>query len=291
VSAVAPPPEPRADAPFGTFAPSAGRLRLLRMAQGAPRNLLGQQLARWIRDIYLWRAPMPVDVSVGELKLRCHLRDNTCERKFVFTPWRFDPMEMTALANALPEDGVFVDVNANVDLYALHAALCLGRTGRIVAFEPSPDALARLRFNLAATASSRLNWPRMHVCDHGISDREEVRELHVDAGNLGGGSILDGGARFSETGSRVSQRIRCRPLLESLLDLGIDCIDVLKIDIEGAEDVALVPFLAQAMESMLPRRIIVENSEALWKRDLKDAFAARGYRLLARSRLNSVYKH
>jgi hypothetical protein len=62
-----------------------------------------------------------------------------------------------------------------------------------------------------------------------------------------------------------------------LLDRGIDCIDVLKIDMEGAGDVALVPFLAQAME-------------ALWKRDLKGAFAARGYRLLARSRLNSVYR-
>jgi FkbM family methyltransferase len=278
-----------ADPPFGTYAPSTGRLRLLQLAQQAPRNFLGRQLARWIRGIYLWRAPLPVDVNVGELRLRCHLHDNTCERKFVFTPWRFDPMELEALSTGLPDDGVFVDVGANVGIYVLKAAVQLGPTGRIVAFEPSPDALARLRFNLAATADASRPWPRMDICDHGVSDREEVRELHVDAGNLGGGSILSGQARFTSAGSRSSLRIRCRPLLESLLDLGIESIDVLKIDIEGAEDVALMPFLARAADRMLPRRLIVENSEKLWKGDLAGALAARDYRLTGKSRLNNLY--
>jgi hypothetical protein len=31
-------------------------------------------------------APSPVDVIVGDIRLRCDLRDNTRERKFVFTP-------------------------------------------------------------------------------------------------------------------------------------------------------------------------------------------------------------
>src|SRR5688572_10722942 len=110
------------DAPFGSFPPSVGHARLLRIAQDAPRNALGKQLARAARALYLWRAPSPSDVSVGELRLRCWLADNTCERKFVFTPWRFDVRELEAISRILPRDGVFIDIGANVGIYALHAA-------------------------------------------------------------------------------------------------------------------------------------------------------------------------
>ena len=92
-----------------------------------------------------------MDVTVGDIRLRCYLRDNTCERKFVFTPWRFDPQEPSAMAAALPPDGVFVDVGANVGIYTLTAALLLGARGRIVALEPYPLAHERLLFNIEAT--------------------------------------------------------------------------------------------------------------------------------------------
>ena len=84
--------------------------------------------------------------------------------------------------------------------------------------------------------------------------------------------------------------IECRPLLVTLTALEISRIDALKIDIEGAEDLALCPFLADADATLLPRRIVLENSDTLWKRDLRGALAARGYTLLLRTRLNSVYE-
>src|SRR5689334_211568 len=112
--------------PFGRYAPSPGFRRLIEFAQHAPRNAIGKQLALAARGLYLWRAPSPVDVSVGDIRLRCYLRENTCERKFVFTPWRFDPQELEAMASALPADGVLVDVGANVGIYSLTAALLMG---------------------------------------------------------------------------------------------------------------------------------------------------------------------
>lgn len=279
---------PDVASPFGTFTPSAGHRRLLRFAQGAPQNAFGKQLARLARDLYLWRAPLPADLSVGDIRLRCYLRDNTCERKFVFTPWRFDPLERSALVDALRPDGVFVDVGANVGIYTLTAALHLGPGGRIVAFEPYPPAHQRLRFNIESTRAGREDWPRIDVLPIGASDREETRELRIDAGNLGGGSIAED-ARFSSAGSHAAITIRCRPLLTTLAELGVDRIDVLKIDIEGAEDVALMAFLAEALETLLPRRMIVENSDQLWKRDLRGALTARGYRALTRTRLNTIW--
>ena len=273
--------------PFGALAPSPGWLRLMQLAQNAPRNLLGKQLARAARNLYLWRAPLPVDVTLGDMKLRCQLRDNTCERKFVFTPWRFDPMERAMIAAALPRDGVFVDIGANVGIYSLTAALHLGAEGRVFAFEPFPPAFRRLQFNLGATRAQRTDWPRVHVLDIGISDREESRELRIDAGNLGGGSIATG--RFSKAGSTDAVVIRCRPLLRVLDEFAVDRIDVLKIDVEGAEDLALCPFLEQAADERLPQRMIIENSDVLWTLDLRAALARRGYRATTRTRLNTVW--
>jgi FkbM family methyltransferase len=275
--------------PFGNYAPRAGYRRLIEFAQRAPRNAFGKQLAHAARSLYLLHAPSPVDISVGDIRLRCYLRDNTCERKFVFTPWRFDPLELRAMAAALPADGVFVDVGANVGIYSLTAALLMGPRGRIIALEPHPLAHERLLFNIEATRAGRANWPRIDVLALGVSDRDEVRELRLDGGNLGGGSIAEGAARFSEHGSQAALTIVCKPLLQVLDEHEVGRPDVLKIDIEGAEDLALAPFLTEAAEDRLPRRLIVENSDHLWKCDLRAAITARGYRPLLRSRLNSIY--
>ena len=65
---------------------------------------------------------------------------------------------------------------------------------------------------------------------------------------------------------------------------------MLKIDIEGAEDVALCPFLHDAPAAFLPHRLVVENSDHLWKSDLRASLATRGFKLALRTRLNSVYE-
>jgi FkbM family methyltransferase len=279
-------PEPAA---FGSFAPSPGQRRLLSISQNAPRNLFGKQLALIARALYLRGTRLPSDLTVDGIKLRCHLRDNTGERKFVFTPWRFDPRERGLLAEALGPDGVFIDIGANVGIYTLTAALRLSARGRIVAFEPYPPALQRLHFNIAATRAARADWPRIDVLDVGVSDREETRTLRIDSGNLGGGTLMGGEARLSRAGSRAEVAVRCRPLLDVLRELDITRIDVLKIDIEGAEDLALQPFLQSAIDAQLPRRMIIENSAQLWTRDLAGSLRARGYCAILRTRLNTVY--
>jgi FkbM family methyltransferase len=280
---------PDTSTPFGSFPPSGFYARLLALSQGAPHNVFGQQLAGIARDLYLWRAPVPADLEVGDLKMRCYLRDNTCERKFVFTPWRFDPKERAALAAALPPEGVFVDIGANVGLYTLLAATAMHTRGRIVALEPYLPAYQRLCFNIAATRAGRADWPRIDALQVGVADAAQSRGLTIDPGNLGGSSMAGGGARYSRAGAGATVRVSCRPLLEILDDLGIARLDAIKIDIEGAEDMALCPFLAQAPAQLLPRRVVVENSDHLWKTDLRAALAARGFSLQLRTRLNSVY--
>jgi len=181
---------------------------------------------------------------------------------------------------------VFVDIGANVGIYTLYAATRMDAGGRIVAFEPMPEAYRRLRFNIDATRAQRTAWPRIDVVPEAVSDRDGICELALDAGNLGGNSIAES-ARFSRAGSAQTLSIACRPLLSTLQALGLTRVDALKIDIEGGEDRALVPFLTTAPVSLLPRRIVLENSDDLWRLDLRGALAARGYVELFRTRLNT----
>jgi hypothetical protein len=75
-------------------------------------------------------------------------------------------------------------------------------------------------------------------------------------------------------------------LIDVLSQEGVRAIDALKIDVEGAEDRVLVPFFAAAPESLWPRFMIVEDTHELWRNDLFAVLHARGYRTVARTKLN-----
>lgn len=274
--------------PFGDRRPAAWIGALVSAAQCAPQNWLGQQFAQIARRLVLALAPLPIDVAVGSIRMRCHLRDNNSERKFVFMPWRFDRRERDLLVDALPPDGTFVDIGANVGIYTLTAATHLSAQGRVLALEPNPPAAARLRFNIEATRAGRSAWPRVEVLELGVSDRAGEFDLHLDAHNLGGSSIADHAVAAGARPGGVT-RVRCLPLALILAEQRVERIDVLKIDIEGAEDMALVPFLESAADSQLPRLLIVENSEHLWTRDLVGELGRRGYEVRLRTRMNAVY--
>jgi len=281
---------------FGAHRPGPVAAALIRLAQGAPANAAGKQLAHALRGCALGLARLPLDVTVGEVRLRAHVGDNYSEKKFIFTPWRFDAREREHLRAALPPDGVFVDIGANVGIHSLLVATHLGDDGRILAFEPNPPAYERLRFNLEATRAGREHWPTVRTLPIGVSEADDEFELHVLPGDLGGSSLVPGGrdgahAASEHAGGAAAHtvRVRCRPLLDVLDDEDITRIDALKIDIEGAEDAALVPFLEAADSDRLPRVIVMENSEDQWTRDLPGALERRGYTVAMRSRMNSVY--
>lgn len=254
-------------------------------AGGALRRLL----APLVRKIAMRACRLPMDLTVGGLNLRCSFVDNYSEKKFVFTPWRYDLEERRLLARELPPDGVFVDIGANVGLYTLTAGRALGPGGRVLAFEPNPRTMARLAFNVAANFGGRTGAPRIELLDFGVADREGEFELNLDESNLGASSIASRDRSRVPAGARSVVKIRCRPLLDVLAERGVTAIDVLKIDIEGAEDVALAPYLESAPDGLLARSVIIENSQALWGRDLDALFRQRGYRLRFRNRMNSVY--
>ena len=65
----------------------------------------------------------------------------------------------------------------------------------------------------------------------------------------------------------------------------------MKIDIEGHEDRALVPFLQNAPKELWPKRIVLEHAhEKQWQLDLIKALAKSEYTLMGTTRANSLFQ-
>jgi hypothetical protein len=68
----------------------------------------------------------------------------------------WEPRLTEIIAKALPPGGVFIDVGAHVGYYTLLASRRVGPAGRVVAVEPNPETLLRLRRNIALNDSRNI---------------------------------------------------------------------------------------------------------------------------------------
>jgi len=191
----------------------------------------------------------------------------------------YDTMERRVLADAVARKRggafTFIDIGANVGLYSLYLATC-GNV-RTLAIEPQPGILERLRFHLSANPSAKVD-----VLPIALSDRAGEAVLVINDSDSGGTHIEK--PELGRTGERIS--VPCKPLLALLVEAGITGIDALKVDVEGAEDIVLAPFLREAPQTLLPRLILIEDTRGMWSVDLFALLAARGYTEQERSRQN-----
>jgi FkbM family methyltransferase len=266
--------------PWGAHQPGAYERAVLALTRAMPANWLGQRLAILFRRLVMRRIGEGcIDTMLWGMRLRLYPRRNGCEKNALFTPQMFDRMERRVLAEAVKRPAgafTFVDIGANVGLYSLYLSTC--GDVRTLAIEPQPGILERLRFHLAANPSAKVD-----VRPVALSDREGEAILVLNASDCGGTHIDKQDGR-QDPGERIS--VPCRPLLAVLAEAGIGTIDALKIDVEGAEDIVLAPFLRDAPQSLLPRLILIEDTRGFWGVDLFALLAARGYTEQERSRQN-----
>src|SRR4051812_12435477 len=176
-------------APFGSRAPNMLDRATLAVTRSMPDNWLGLRLAILFRRIVTSRLGRgALDIELWGMRLRLHALGNGCEKNALFTPQMFDVMERRALAEAIEakrgETFTFVDIGANVGLYSLFVAARSGGRARILAIEPQPGVLDRLRFNLAANPAVQAD-----VLPIAVADREGAVELILDANDSGGTHI------------------------------------------------------------------------------------------------------
>ena len=261
-------------APFGAFAPNAAQAAIIslahrsRLKRGAFRPMLS-------RLVNLLRAG-PVDVTYQGASFRFHHQASATERGALLNP-DYNIEELDFLRAHTPVGGVFVDVGANVGTYALVLARHVGTSGEVIAVEPHPVTHARLAFNAKSSGSTRT---MLVAAAAGPSDGELM--IETDGDNLGASHVVTGstGANAIKVPSLRLQRI--------LEEAGVTKVDALKIDIEGFEDRALVPFFRDAPHALWPGAVVIEHlSRDEWQQDCIADMIARGYREAGRTRSNT----
>lgn len=207
-----------------------------------------------------WRI-VPVDCGRMELSLN----DPLCNLLWAFRTW--EPNLSTWLKRTLkPGDG-FIDLGANVGYYTLLAKSLVG-DGPVWSFEASPTIYRQLTRNIA------LNDFEVKAFNLAVMDRDGEVAIHL--GDNQGLANIFGGAPSEAM-------VPARSLDSALAGEDLSRVRVVKIDIEGAEGLALAG-MQQTWDRLPPEaEFMIEVSSDMGGQEHNAAevmhmFEVRGYR-------------
>jgi len=164
--------------------------------------------------------------------LRLRLLPGNETSRAIFVTGRYEPNEFCVLDRVLQPGMTFVDAGANMGLYSLFAAGRVMPHGRVLALEPSRREFEILVGNVEAN-----QLQNVRTLPVALSDRRGTAELlvaplanagHNTLGSFGYGTALE--RREAVPVERLDDIIR---------DEGIERVDMIKMDVEGAEMLAL----------------------------------------------------
>lgn len=138
----------------------------------------------------------------------------------------YEPYLSAVLDGLLGTGDVFVDVGANVGYHTVRAARSVGDGGRVLAVEANPENARLLALTVAAN-----DFEHVDVLPIALGDR---------AGSVHFGSHIGSNGGFAAGGLEAlsSGRGTMVPSIP-LDDLRLDRLDVMKIDVEGAESIVI----------------------------------------------------
>jgi FkbM family methyltransferase len=139
----------------------------------------------------------------------------------------FETAEAAFVTRFLRPGMTVLDVGAHHGLYTLLASKCVGRTGRVIAFEPSPRERRRLALHLRINRCGNVD---VHPC--ALGDRAGSAHLFLVEGIHDWCNSLRL-PNVEERTSRVTVEVwRLDHLLETI---GWPRVDFIKLDVEGSE--------------------------------------------------------
>lgn len=260
------------DAPWGTHRPKALQRALMALTRRTvlQRGVFRPTMTRWILGL-----GRPLDITFRGCRYRIGGTSNLIEYGMLTRP-TYNAVEIDFLSDAVRAGGVMVDIGSNVGLYSLPIARAAGPKGRVIAIDANHDMVRHLGFN--AKASELDNVTTVHCA---VGDSEGRVDLEILKDDVAIVNVVE-----SATGG-----IAMRPLLAILADAGVSRVDSLKIDIEGHEDKALVPFFQGCPARMMPTRVVIERAgpDGDYPGCVAE-FDRLGYRLVTRTRNNSLYE-
>ncbi len=151
----------------------------------------------------------------------------------IFVTGFFQKRVVRACAKLLPPGGVAIDIGANMGAQTLHMADAVGAKGMVIAVEPTSYPLQRLRQNVQANPELA---PRIRTLQTFLTARPDdaipgfLQSSWKLTGDRSGAHPVHLGVPQMTSGASSST-------LDSLVECeGLGRIDLIKLDVDGAED-------------------------------------------------------
>ena len=200
----------------------AGLRAYSRIGVSAPDSLL------WILED-LKRELAPSGRSTVRLRSsNCSIRvdANTTIGREVYYSGSYD-FELAALLNRTLRPGMVVfDAGANIGEFAIRASVLVGPQGSVHAFEAAPVTFSHLVENIALNSLANVTASQVIICDE-----LDPKTFYLSRGSDSGSSSLVPAHDFSGT----TVEVQATTLDAYAADHGVSHVDLLKLDIEGAE--------------------------------------------------------
>jgi FkbM family methyltransferase len=171
-------------------------------------------------------APVPLLIPGLQqpLRLQVHGEQDRHVSRRIREQGIWEPYETSLLLQLLGPGGVMVDVGANIGYFTVIAASVVGAGGSVFAFEPDTENFRLLQENLRLNQCERT----VTAVEAGLAAHNGAGELFLSEDNAGDHQVFDAGDE------RRSRPVR---LLNGSdwLDGKVRSIDMLKVDVQGAE--------------------------------------------------------
>ena len=216
---------------------------------------LRRKFAPGIRSLFERCRPLRV-IAVRLLSWRQKGRLTRCGMSFVLPSGDFgvtleaestgsyEPVTTNLIESLLSSGMTFIDIGAHVGLFAIPATQWVGRSGKVIAFEPHPKNFDLLLNNL------KINQVEEEVTaiQSAISNKTQSMDLYTCSFNTGDHQLYP-----SSTRDKIS--VPCTTL-DDFFPSGTQ-VDLVKMDVQGAEGFAF--------EGM--RRLLEENKaiQIIWE--------------------------
>jgi len=211
----------------------------------------------------------------GGTTFACHFDNDLSLAMFV--GGTYEPNEFAFLDRVIRPGMAVLDGGANEGAYTLFFAAKVGTAGRVVAIEPSERELARLRSNIRANQIENVEVVAAALAEQGGELWLNVAEPAHAGQNTIGDFIYEG------VRAVVNTRVVAVTIAELVARNLSGNIDVIKLDIEGAELRALTGAEA-VLKAAKPLLLLEASPEALAKQGgticaLRALLEGAGYRL------------
>lgn len=183
------------------------------------------RLRYWFKVLYnklFPNLPLPIILSNGLLWIAV----NDVGNDWVFAGC-YEQYERKFIEKFLKEGMTVLDIGAHHGFYTLIASKKVGKSGKVIAFEPSPRELSRLQLHVKINSCNNVK-----VEPYALSNSEEEVDFYIVEGRDTGCNCLCP-PKVSETTKRIT--VHTTTLDNYLVKEKLEKIDFIKVDVEGAE--------------------------------------------------------